>query len=129
MPEIAYPAGDEPARPKPVVWMGDSLSVVRRFPATVREEIGYALYLAQVGAKHPRAKPLKGWGAGVLEVVSDCRGDTYRAVYTVKLRGRVYVLHAFMKKSKRGIATPKTEIELVKQRMRRATELHSQLED
>jgi len=109
--------------------MGDSLSVVRRFPAAVRGEVGYALYLAQVGAKHLRAKPLKGLGAGVLEVVSDHRGDTYRAVYTVKLRDRVYVLHAFMKKSKKGIATPKPEIDLLKQRLRRATELHSQLED
>jgi len=109
--------------------MGDSLAVVREFPAPVREEIGYALYLAQVGAKHLRAKPLKGFGAGVLEVVSDYRGDTYRAVYTVKLQGRVYVLHAFMKKSRKGIATPKAEIELVKQRLRRALELDSKVEN
>ncbi|MGH9777608.1 MAG: type II toxin-antitoxin system RelE/ParE family toxin [Candidatus Acidiferrales bacterium] len=109
--------------------MGDSLSVVREFPEAVREEIGYALYLAQIGAKHPQAKPLKGIGAGVLEVVSDHRGDTYRAVYTVKLRGRVYVLHVFIKKSKKGIATPKPDLDVVRQRLRRASELHSKLED
>ncbi|MGH9789505.1 MAG: type II toxin-antitoxin system RelE/ParE family toxin [Candidatus Acidiferrales bacterium] len=109
--------------------MGDSLSVVRGFPEAVREEVGYALYLAQIGAKHPKAKPLKGIGAGVLEVVSDHHGDTYRAVYTVKLRGRIYVLHAFIKKSKKGIATPKPDLEVVRQRLRRALELHSKRGD
>jgi phage-related protein len=98
------------------------------FPAAVREEIGYALYLAQVGAKHPRAKPLKGFGGGTLEVLSDHRGDTYRAVYTVRLRGRVYVLHAFMKKSKKGIATPKPDIAVIRQRLGRAMELHAAME-
>ncbi len=110
---------------KPIVWMGDSLAVIREFPQEVREEVGYALYQAQTGEKHESAKPLKGMGPGVLEVVSDHRSGTYRAVYTVRLAGRVYVLHAFQKKSKRGIATPKSELELVKQHLRQAVELHA----
>ena len=114
---------------KPLVWMGDSLAALREFPKAVKEEMGYALYLAQVGGKHPCAKPLKELGSGVLEVVSDHRGDTYRAVYTVKRAGRVYVLHAFQKKSKKGIATPKAEMDLVKQRLKRAEELHFEKED
>ncbi|HLE36103.1 MAG TPA: type II toxin-antitoxin system RelE/ParE family toxin [Candidatus Acidoferrales bacterium] len=114
---------------KPLVWMGDSLTVLREFPRAVKEEMGYALYLAQVGDKHPCAKPLKGLGSGVFEVISDFRGDTYRAVYTVKLAGRVYVLHAFQKKSKKGIATPKAEMDLVNQRLKRAEELHFEKED
>ena len=108
--------------------MGDSLAVLRAFPKPVQEEIGYALYKAQLGEKHQRAKPLKGFGSGVLEVVSDHRGDTFRAVYTVRLAGKVYVLHAFQKKSTRGIATQKSELELVRQRLKRAMELHAQKE-
>jgi phage-related protein len=125
---MAYPAPVQPASLKPVVWMGDSLVVLRAFPKAVQEEIGYALYKAQLGEKHERAKPLKGFGSGVLEVVSDHRGDTFRAVYTVRLAGKVYVLHAFQKKSKRGIATPKSELSLVQQRLKRAMELHVQQE-
>jgi phage-related protein len=71
---------------------------------------------------------MKGFGAGILEVVSDHRGDTFRAVYTVRLAGRVYVLHAFQKKSKIGIATPKSELDLIQQRLKRAIELHASLE-
>jgi len=108
--------------------MGDSLLVLREFPKAVREEIGFALYQAQTGGKHEWAKPLKGFGPGVLEVVSDYRSDAFRAVYTVKLAGKVYVLHAFQKKSKRGIATPKSELDLVKQRLKRAIELHGSQE-
>jgi phage-related protein len=113
---------------KLAVWMGDSLAVVRGFPKVVREQIGYAVYQAQTGGKHENAKPLKGFGSGVLEVVSDHRGDTYRAVYTVKLAGRVYVLHAFQKKSRKGIATPQSALALVKQRLKRAAELHANQE-
>lgn len=92
---------------KRVEWVGSSLEDLKEFPEDVRQVIGYALYLAQCGEKHPSAKPLKGFkGAGVLEVVEDFDGDTYRSVYAVKLAGVVYVLHAFQKKSKRGIATP-----------------------
>jgi len=99
--------------------------MVRSFPEAVRCEIGAALYLAQLGGKHVAAKPLRDIGPGILEVVSDHRGDTFRAVYTVRLAGRVYVLHAFQKKSKTGIATPKPEIELVKRRLKRAIEIHA----
>jgi phage-related protein len=106
---------------KPVVWVGDSLRVLRAFPLGVQDEVGYALYLAQRGEKHVSAKPLKGLGPGVLEVVSDHRGDTFRAVYTVRLVDWVFVLHAFQKKSKRGIATSQMEIELIKQRLKQAT--------
>ncbi len=109
--------------PKPVTWMGDSLARLHAFPPTVQDEIGYALYLAQIGEKHLSAKPLKGLGSGVLEVVSDHRGDTFRAVYTVRFHERVYVLHAFQKKSKKGIATPQPDIDLLRQRLARATAL------
>ena len=105
------------ASPKPVEWVGSSLDDLKEFPEDVRQTVGYALYLAQWGEKHPSAKPLKGFkGAGVLEVVEDFDGDTYRAVYTVKLAGVVYVLHAFQKKSKQGIKTPQADVNLIKQR-------------
>ena len=113
---------------KPVVWMGNALGVLKTFPSVVQDEVGYALYLAQRGEKHVSAKPLKGVGSGVFEVVSDHRGDTFRAVYTVRLRARVYVLHAFQKKSKRGIATPQAEIDLIKQRLKLAEAISDGLE-
>ena len=111
--------------PKPLVWIADSLVAVRGFPEEVKDEVGVALFHARLGGKHVKAKPLRHVGLGILEVVSDHRGDTYRAVYTVRLAGRVYVLHAFQKKSKSGIATPKAEIDLMKQRLKRAIELHT----
>ena len=93
------------------------------FPQEVRRRVGGALWDAQLGLKAPFAKPLRGFGgAGVLEVVDDYDGNTYRAVYTVRFAGAVYVLHAFQKKSKRGIATPKAELDLIKQRFKRARE-------
>lgn len=82
--------------------------------------MGYALGVAQLGGKHPSAKPWKGEGPGVLEVVEDFRGDAYRAVYTVRFAGVVYVLHAFQKKSKSGIATPREEVALVTERLKQA---------
>ncbi len=108
---------------KPVVWLGDSLRELRSFPGIVQDEMGYAIYLAQCGQKHVSAKPLKGMGSGVLEVVSDDRGDTFRSVYTVRFAARVFVLHAFQKKSKGGIATPKADVELIKQRLKQAVEI------
>lgn len=105
---------------EPVVWVGDSLRVLKSFPSAVQDEVGYALFLAQRGEKHIAAKPMKGLGGGVLEVVADHRGDTFRAVYTVRLKDRVYVLHAFQKKSKHGIATPQTEIDMIKRRLTQA---------
>ena len=109
---------------KPVVWLGNTLDELRKFPEEVRDEMGYALYLAQIGDKHPTAKPLKGFrSAGVLEIVDNYDRDTYRTVYTVKLAGVVYVLHAFQKKSKKGIATPKKDIDLIKKRLKLAIEI------
>jgi phage-related protein len=110
---------------KPVEWVGSPLEDLKDFPEDVRQAFGYALYLTQCGEKHPSAKPLKGFkGAGVLEVVEDFDGDTYRAVYTVKLAGVVYVLHAFQKKSKQGVSPPKQDIELIEARLKRAREYH-----
>lgn len=102
--------------------------MLQTFPDEVQDEMGFALFQAQTGEKHIKAKPVKGLGPGVLEVVSDHRGDAFRAVYTVRLVDRVYVLHAFQKKSKSGIATPKAEMDLVKQRLKRAIELHASQE-
>ena len=111
---------------KPLVWMGGSRADLSGFPDIVRGEMGFALYLAQCGRKHPRAKPLKGFGgAGVLEVVADWDSDTFRAVYTVRLADAVYVLHAFQKKATRGIATPRREIELIARRLKDAELLHA----
>lgn len=88
--------------------------------------MGYALYIAQRGGKHADAKPLRGFGGvGILEIVENHVGDTYRAVYTVRLAGRIYVLHVFQEKSKSGIKTPKPEIELIKSRLKRAEEEHA----
>ena len=114
--------------PKPVIWMGDSLGALREFPAAAQDEVGYALYLAQIGRVHIDAKPLKGFGWGVVEVVADHRGDTFRAVYTVRLAGTVYVLHAFQKKSAKGIATPRRELDLMKARLKLAQDLHRKRE-
>jgi phage-related protein len=117
---------DEPGV-KPVRWIGSSRDDVRAFPEAVRLRVGGALREAQTGGKAGWAKPLKGFGgAGVLEVVDDHDGDTYRAVYTVRFAGFVYVLHAFQKKSKSGIATPKHEIALIEQRLKRAKEDYEQ---
>ena len=82
--------------------------------------MGYALRLAQLTAKHPHAKPWKGEGSGVFEIVEDHRGDTFRAVYTVRFAGAVYVLHAFQKKSKSGIKTPQEDLKLIAQRLKHA---------
>jgi phage-related protein len=108
---------------KAVVWLGDSLRELKAFPAGVQDEMGYAIYLAQCGQKHTSAKPLKGLGSGVLEVVSDHRGDTFRSVYTVRFADRVFVLHAFQKKPRSGIATPKPDIDLIRQRLKLAVEI------
>jgi phage-related protein len=108
---------------KPVEWISSSREDLREFPEDVQQMIGFALYRSQLGKKHPDAKPLKGFkGAGVLEIVEDFDGDTYRAVYTVKFEGIVYVLHAFQKKSKHGIATPKQDLDLIEARLKRAKE-------
>jgi phage-related protein len=106
---------------KPVIWIGSSRRDVQAMPSEVRGRVGYALYAAQQGGKHRDAKPLKGFGgAGVLEIVNDFDGNTYRAVYTVRLAGTVYVLHAFQKKSKSGRETPKADMALIESRLREA---------
>jgi len=106
---------------KPLGWVGSSKKDLRAMPAEVQREFGYALYLAQAGRKHEKAKALKGFGsAGILEVVTSGKGSTFRAVYTVKIAGRVYVLHCFQKKSKQGIATPKPEMDLIRERLKEA---------
>jgi len=107
---------------KPLFWVGPAKKDLLDFPDAAKDEIGVALSVAQFGGKHPRAKPWKGEGPGVLEVVEDYRGDTYRAVYTVKFSQAVYVLHAFQKKSPRGIKTARTDVELVSQRLKLANE-------
>jgi phage-related protein len=112
---------------KPLIFVADSRRCLLAFPQPVRHHLGFALYQAQMGGKHIDAKPLKGFGTGVLEIASDHRGDTYRAIYTVRLAKAVYV-HAFQKKSKRGIATPKAELDLIRARMQRAIEIDQQEE-
>ena len=112
--------------PKPVEWIGSSKADLKMFPAAVRGVVGFALYQAQVGLKHRDAKPLRGLDANLLEVVSRYDGDTYRAVYTVRFKAAVYVLHAFQKKAKRGTATPKQEINLVKRRLKAAEQHYTE---
>ena len=109
---------------KPLRWVGDSRRQIQKFPEAVKDGMGHALWVAQQGRKDQTAKPLKGFkGAGVLEVVEDFDGDTYRAVYTVRLKSAVYVLHCFQKKSKQGIATPKADMDLIVERLRAAERL------
>lgn len=108
---------------RPVEWVGSSKKDLSRFPDPVKYHMGFAIYHAQAGLKHPDAKPLKGFGSGVLEVVSRHDGNTFRAVYTVRLQAAVYVLHAFQKKARRGIATPKAELDLIRRRLQVAERL------
>ena len=112
---------------KPVVWVGSSQEDWKIFPDDVQDVMGYALHLhlAQSGEKANNTKPLTGFkGASVLEITDNYDSDTYRAVYTVKFEGIVYILHAFQKKSKKGIATPKSHIQLIEQRLKKAKEHH-----
>ncbi len=110
---------------RPLVWIGSSRRDLRAFPREVRREIGVGLYAAQLGAIDPAAKSLRGFGgASVIEIVSEDKGGSSRAVYTVRFVEAVYVLHAFQKKSKRGIATPRKDIDLIKRRLIEAGRLH-----
>jgi phage-related protein len=119
----------EKPQPKPLEWVGSSLDDLSAFPEPVKRTFGFALRAAQNGQKSPDAKPLKGFGgASVLEVVDDFDGDTYRAVYTVKFAGVVYVLHAFQKKAKHGIATPQQDIVLIRRRLETARRMHGERE-
>ena len=110
---------------RPLYWVGSSKKDLLEMPGVIQDAFGYALYLAQAGGKADHAKPLRGFGsAGVLEVVEDWRGDTYRAVYTVRIANGVYVLHCFQKKSKKGIATAKPDIQKIRERLK-AAEAHA----
>lgn len=111
---------------KPLVWVGSSKDDLKGFPRTAQSHLGFALKVAQSGGKHPDAKPMKGFGgASVIEIVEDYDRDTYRAVYTVKFAEAIYVLHAFQKKSKSGIATPRHALDLIEERLKRTKELHA----
>lgn len=103
---------------KPVRWVGSSRRDLKTFPRPVQREIGQVLYAAQCGEEYPSVKALKGFGGrSVLEIVAPHKGDTFRAVYTIRFQDAIYVLHAFQKKSKRGISTPKMETDLIRQRL------------
>ncbi|MGQ0587649.1 MAG: type II toxin-antitoxin system RelE/ParE family toxin [Gammaproteobacteria bacterium] len=109
---------------RPLRWIASSKKDLLAMPDEVQDTFGYALHLAQIGRKADEAKVLRGFGsAGVLEVVEDARGGTYRAVYTVKFADAVYVLHCFQKKSVKGVATPKPEIEMIRERLKAAEAL------
>ena len=115
------------AEPKPLVWRGTSKSDFMAFPAGAQREMGYALFLAQMGERHPSmAKTLRGFGGGTVVEVKESRdGNTYRAVYTVRYGDAVFVLHAFQKKSKKGMATPRANMQLIR---RRWTDLIAEME-
>lgn len=113
---------------KPLIWVGSSRRDLRAFPGPVQDHVGYALYVAQRGGKHRDTKTLSGFGgAGVVEVVKDFRGDTFRAVYTLRYAGAVYVLHAFQKKSETGRETTRRDIELIQQRLREAEQIAKEM--
>ena len=110
----------------PIDWIGSSKRDLLAFPQEVISAMGYALSAAQLGGKHPHAKPWKGEGGGVFEVVEDYDGDTYRAVYTVRFADVIYVLHAFQKKSTKGIKTAKADIAMIKTRLKLAQTDHAE---
>jgi len=106
---------------KPLFWVGSARTDLLGFPEPVKDAIGVALSVAQFGGKHPSAKPWKGIGPGILEIVEDYRTDAYRAVYTVRFERAIYVLHAFQKKSPRGRKTAQTDVELIARRLKAAS--------
>jgi len=112
---------------KPLIWIGSSLRDLKSFPAETQDGLGLALSTAQYGGKHPAAKPWKGEGPGVLEIVEDHDGDTFRAIYTVRFAKAVYVLHAFQKKSPKGIETRQSDIALVRERLKAAQRSYDNL--
>ena len=115
---------------RPLEWIGSSHKDLMQLPADVRKSVGFALHFAQHGEQHPASKVLKGFGgAGVLEVVENDVGGTYRAVYTVRFEEAVFVLHCFQKKSKSGIATPKADMDVVRARLKMAEALAKEIRD
>lgn len=111
---------------KPVVWVGDARKQVQSFPHEVRQEIGSALYDVQKGTKPPKAKPFKGVASGVLEITTRFDTNTYRTVYAVQIGKRVYVLHAFQKKSPKGLKTAKLDVEMIARRYKEAVEMEKE---
>ncbi len=109
---------DEASQRRPLFWEGSSKRDFKQLPVPVQKDFGVALFVVQLGGTPPAAKPWKGLGSGVYELIEDHRGDTYPASYTVKIAGRVHVLHAFRKKSKSGIKTPKPDVELIEKRLK-----------
>jgi phage-related protein len=118
MAGLSYPS-------RPLLWVASSKRDYKAFPARVQDGFGFELFLVQTGQHPPSAKPLKGLRTGTLELIENFDGDTYRAVYTVRFREAVYVLHAFKKKSKQGSRTPRSDIELIKQRLKVAEGDHA----
>jgi phage-related protein len=121
-------AAKTPAGFKPLAWVGSAKRDLLALPEEVIDAFGYALYVAQTGKKHEKTKALHGFGsAGILEIVEDWRGNTYRAVYTVRFSAAVFVLHVFQKKAKRGIATPRQDMELIRERLKVAEQMAKEL--
>lgn len=117
---------DEPVL-KSLTWLGSSRKDFSGFPDEVKSEMGYALFQAQAGGRHRKAKTLKGAGdADVVEILDDYRSDTFRTIYTVRFASAIYVLHAFQKKSKQGIATAKSDLRMIEYRLREAELLHKE---
>ena len=115
---------------KPLSWVGSSKRDLMALPMSIRKFFGHALDFAQRGDKHDAAKVLKGFGgAGILEIVEDGRGGTYRAVYTIKFKEAVFVLHVFQKKSKHGMATPKPDLDIIRERLKVAEQLVKEMRD
>lgn len=115
---------------KKIIWIGSSYEDLKDFPQPVRNAVGYALFFAQTGKKHPHTKVLSGMGnASVVEIRENDGSGTYRLIYTVEIEEYVFVLHAFQKKSKSGIATPKQELDMIKNRLKEAKALHKKLKE
>ena len=115
---------------KRLIWIGSSREDLKKFPNEVQDEMGHGLYLAQTGDRHVHAKTLSGLGsAKIIEIRENDRSGTYRVVYTIEMNDFIFVLHAFQKKSKSGIATPKQEVDLIKRRLKDAKSLYKQLEE
>jgi phage-related protein len=113
---------DEKQVRRPLFWEGSAKRDFKEFPTAVQKDMGVALFIVQLGGTPPAAKPWKGLGPGVYELIEDHRGDTYRAVYTVRIADSIHVLHAFQKKSKSGIKTPKADVDLIKRRLKTVLE-------
>jgi phage-related protein len=121
-------AAKPPAELKALAWVGSAKRDLLALPEEVIDAFGYALYVAQTGKKHEKAKALHGFGsAGILEIVEDWRGNAYRAVYTVRFSAAVFVLHVFQKKAKHGIATPRQDMELIRERLKVAEQMAKEL--